>query len=217
MKSKLIYPILFCLIIGFSQINLGTLLSYSLTIQKIIPKLSYNPSSPILINSDSELDLIANYGNGSLLNPYVITNKSINASYSGSAIYIRNTRVFLQIFNCELYNAGNQWGDAGIRINNCSNIIIINNDIHDNGYFGMMVYSSNLISIKNSSIGRSIQNGIYCYNSRNVILLQNNILSNLQAGIRSLYSFNVSCEGNVLFNNSYGIYFSSTNQSRISF
>ncbi|NVM54375.1 MAG: VCBS repeat-containing protein, partial [Candidatus Helarchaeota archaeon] len=60
-------------------------------------------------------------GNGTIDEPYVIENVTINAQNSGSCISINNSKVYFIIQNCILYNSS-----IGIKIINAANVKIIN-------------------------------------------------------------------------------------------
>lgn len=98
----------------------------------------------IYIDGNAEMDAFPNKtGAGTLEDPYVIENYSIDAQSVDSCIYIENVNRYLIIRNCTLYDSGTG-GYAGVDLRYCSNIQI----------------DDNIIS--NISLGTSI---FYCYNS----------------------------------------------------
>ncbi|MDX1799156.1 MAG: hypothetical protein R3255_10945, partial [Candidatus Lokiarchaeia archaeon] len=91
-------------------------------------------------------------GSGTYSDPYVIEDLVIDAGGSGNCILIENSNVYFKIENCTLYNAG--WGsDAGIRLLNVNNSLLIGNDC-SSSYLG--------IDLSNGSYNNTIAgNGSY--------------------------------------------------------
>ncbi|MFX0050600.1 MAG: hypothetical protein ACFFAJ_01830 [Candidatus Hodarchaeota archaeon] len=58
-------------------------------------------SNPISINNDNELAAVASSGTGSVVDPYIITDRKITNSTS-NGIYITNTTKYLRIINCQI-------------------------------------------------------------------------------------------------------------------
>ncbi len=124
-------------------------------------------------------------GNGTVSNPYIIENVTIDGQYSSSCIEIRNSNEYFIIRNCTMYNSGFNFMDpyAGIRLDNVNNGILINNTCSFN-----------------------IDNGIYLVGSDNNDILENVIVNNYYGLYLS------SSDGNNItdniFNNNYfyGIY-----------
>ncbi|MFX1587970.1 MAG: right-handed parallel beta-helix repeat-containing protein, partial [Promethearchaeota archaeon] len=93
-------------------------------------------------------------GNGTLSNPFVIENVTIDAT-SGSALLIRNSDVYFRIENCTLFNSVN----AGIELNNVSNSQIIGNNCSNNN-FGISLDQSINNEISTNFIINNSQYGI---------------------------------------------------------
>jgi hypothetical protein len=79
-------------------------------------------------------------GSGTEIDPYLIENVVIDGQNSSSCVIIENTREYFIIKNCTLYNAGPEQipeYDCGIRIDNCSNGKLINNNVSFNHFLGI--------------------------------------------------------------------------------
>lgn len=68
-------------------------------------------------------------GAGTKLDPYVLEDLVIDAGNVGHAISISNSDNFFIIRNCTLSNSGSEFGDAGIKLSNVQNGLIINNSV----------------------------------------------------------------------------------------
>lgn len=74
-------------------------------------------------------------GQGTWVNPYMISNLEIDAYNSSSCIFIENSDVPFIIQNCTVYNASKGSGaylDAGIKLLNTMNGRVINNTVLNN-------------------------------------------------------------------------------------
>ena len=65
-------------------------------------------------------------GNGTYSEPYVIEDLVIDGGGSGSCILIENSNVYFKIENCTIFNAGEEYYGAGIRLENVTNGVLIN-------------------------------------------------------------------------------------------
>lgn len=124
--------------------------------------IEYVVHAPIRINNNSDFASNATSGNGSIGNPWVIENLSIDGSVFGYCLYIGNTTDNFLIQNCELHNVSTAYpgpyapgavlvlnnvshgifinnsasrGIKGFFIDNCTNNTFINNTV--NQYFGV--------------------------------------------------------------------------------
>ncbi|MFX1426760.1 MAG: right-handed parallel beta-helix repeat-containing protein, partial [Promethearchaeota archaeon] len=136
-------------------------------------------------------------GTGTWNDPFVIENVTINANNTGSALSIHNSDVYFRIRNCTLYNSGNQWGDAGLRLYNAKNGILIDNNCSFNNENGILVYwDSNNNTIEGNILNDNQIMGIYIQFSNNLTLSRNTAMNNNGSG---LY-FHVS-KDNIIFDN----------------
>ncbi|MEE9379740.1 MAG: NosD domain-containing protein [Candidatus Lokiarchaeia archaeon] len=132
-------------------------------------------------------------GSGSYSDPYVIEDLIINASGSGSGIWIQDSTVFFKIENCTVYNSGNNWDDAGIKLGaNVDNGQLIDNIIHHNFV------------------------GIFLESSDNNTITGNIITNNIDAGMRVFYSYNNTFSGNIANDNEMGMDFGESGDNTIS-
>lgn len=153
-------------------------------------RISYTTHNPISINGNAQFNN-TNFpnngvvsGNGTVLNPYVISGWDINAA-SGEGIWIRNTDAYFIVRDCYVHG-GTGW-HLGIYLNNCVNGKLSDNACSNNMY------------------------GIYLYSAGGNTLSDNNLSSNVYYGIY-LDLISVSLSSNTLSNNTcnsngrYGIY-----------
>jgi len=142
----------------------------------------------IIINNNYELNKTATSGNGTLSNPYIIEDFTINGNGSLYCILINNTNKFFTIKDCTLFNSTN-----GIYLNNVSNGEISNNQIFDN-----------------------LKTGIYMIDSVNNSILINTIYDNKIYGIFSQESNLTKITGNHIYKNNYtGIYLNMSNSNDV--
>ncbi|WP_371805709.1 right-handed parallel beta-helix repeat-containing protein [Candidatus Lokiarchaeum ossiferum] len=143
-----------------------------------------SPDSPIRIIKESDITRnVANLsGNGTIINPYKISNLIIDAEEYGCCIQISDIKSYLIIENCTILSSGGISGyDAGISIIRCGNITIRNCTFKLN-YVGLRIHYSSSIIIQNNSFLNN-ENGIYSFYSHNNSINQNNISYNDQYGI----------------------------------
>jgi len=180
---------------------------------------------PIRINSDLEFASMALSsgwpGDGTSINPYVISDYFIDATGYLASIYIGNTTVYFVISNCTLYNTLGSGNDssAGVLLNNVTHGRLTNNNCSSNligiclgysdlniiennhcfdDYYGIALMTSSINIIGNNSCRWNDAFGIFLSNSSDLNLLTNNTCtSNSGSGI-SLFS---QCKNNMIFNN----------------
>ena len=172
-------------------------------------------------------------GEGSLLNPYLIKDISIDCGGVGSGIIIENSvNEYFIIQNCTIINAG----DTGIKLdgvqngtifnNNCSNnyvglylthcenINISNNKVYDNPGTGINLFQSKYNYICNNGQKGSWYSGLLLQGlSHNNTITGNNFTENTHAtydgdGINILFSNGNIVLGNLLKDNDRGIHVS---------
>ncbi len=153
-------------------------------------------------------------GDGTYSSPYVIEDLVIDAGGAGSCIWIQDSTVYFKIENCTLYNSGNNWDDAGIKLaTDVDNGQLINNIIHDN-YIGIYLESSDNNTISGNIISNSIDNGLVIANSYNNTISGNTAKYNGN-GINLLETENNIVSGNIMLNNGGGIGLGNTNYTMI--
>lgn len=169
-------------------------------------------------------------GEGTYSNPYIIENLIIDAGGYGSCILIENSDVFFRIESCTVSNSGSDEVDAGIKLSNVQNSLLIKNQCLQNHAQGIYLENSdhNIISENivyhnydggiilrysnyNKILGNTANNhdvdGIYLYYSNNNMILRNTANYNFNKGIRLSHSNNNIVIGNtVLLNYSGAVY-----------
>jgi len=144
-------------------------------------------STPIVINDDNDwIDLINSgrcTGQGTLNNPYVISNLKIDGVGSECILIALVQDVYYKIVNCNLYN-----GSYGVRTSYAEMGDIIGNNISYNTVgISTMPYSP-----------------FYC---RNKVITGNIISHNTEEGVDAGYFYDVEISGNeITHNGGYGIY-----------
>ncbi|MFX0040903.1 MAG: NosD domain-containing protein [Promethearchaeota archaeon] len=133
-------------------------------------------------------------GEGTYSDPYVIEDLVIDGNGVGSCILIENSNVFFKIVNCTLYNSGPKGKDAGIKLHNVNNSILMNNSCSSN-YVGIRLSYCNNNSISGNIGTNSIDSGIFLYFSDNNIIFNNSIFWG-RYGISVFISTNVTISHN---------------------
>jgi len=164
-------------------------------------------------------------GDGSWNNPYRIENITMDASSSptGSGIYIQNSNEsYFEIRNCMVSNSGTGIYDGGIKIENSTRGLIINNNCSFNGESGLTISTgSTNNTFYNNTFNDNVFNGIMMgLNSYNNTIIFNEMKRNERYGIRvfSSHSNNISynkVDDNDSGFNGYGFYFSNADNNTI--
>ncbi|MFO7618254.1 MAG: NosD domain-containing protein [Thermoplasmata archaeon] len=144
----------------------------------------YTSHAPIRIDSDADFPVIANWGNGTQGNPWIIENWDINGTGYGYCIYIGNTTDYFVVRNCNLYGASDihvwpYYMNSGILLFNVQNGILEDNIVAFNKYAGIYMYASyyNLINGNNASSNEAY--GICLEHSGNNIIFDNEVMHNV--------------------------------------
>ncbi|MFX1325866.1 MAG: right-handed parallel beta-helix repeat-containing protein, partial [Promethearchaeota archaeon] len=123
-------------------------------------------------------------GSGTTTDPYVIENLTINAEETGDCIYIGHSNVYFIIRNCLLINAGPDWYNGGIKLDNCEN--------------GFLTENNCLFNFGEQS------DGIHILSSSKITILNNNLHGNWY-GIYLGYSHSINVSDNLLTENFVGM------------
>ncbi len=147
---------------------------------------------------------------GTLYDPHIIENVTIDATGRAWGILIENSEENFIIRNCTIYNAGVGSDSGALKLVNTQNGVLENNNISNNNENGIWLenYCKNIVVRKNE-VNLNGQNGIRVnescdYNS----ILSNTLTSNSQNGLRIRYRChnNTIISNNASNNNDNGIY-----------
>ncbi|MFX0021273.1 MAG: OmpL47-type beta-barrel domain-containing protein [Candidatus Hermodarchaeota archaeon] len=169
--------------------------------------------SPILIdNSDPSKDwayTAFNYdwctGSGTVEDPYIIANVTINGQNLGNCITIQNSNVFFIIRNCTLYNSTGGYWDGGIKLKNVRNGQLIDNDCSENAGNGIYIESSNFNTISGNILSNNVRMGVRLRYSHQNVISDNTVESN-DRGIYISESDDNIVSDNYISKNGHGIY-----------
>lgn len=147
-------------------------------------------------------------GSGTYLDPYIIEDAIIDAQQSGSGIFIEMSGVneYIIIRNCTITNSSTGSEHAGIRLDQCYNVVIEDCTMYNNSN-GIYMNHVNNFTIQNNAMFNNT-NGINFYaECTNGTIYQNNVTQNTQYGIVSnYYSNNNTYVQNNITSNYYGLY-----------
>ncbi|TXT62399.1 MAG: hypothetical protein BAJALOKI1v1_950002 [Promethearchaeota archaeon] len=142
--------------------------------------------SPILINGTAEGVGAHNWswaisnewcsGNGTLADPYLLENITINGLSSNSCITILNSNAYFKINNCTLSFSANG-SNAAIKLVNASNGLLLSNNLSDNS-IGILIIGGNNNRMEYNYIFNSSGSGIEGFGSFNNSILSNTIVNN---------------------------------------
>lgn len=121
-------------------------------------------------------------GNGTFSEPYVIEDLVINAGGVGSCIWIENSDVYFIIQFCSLLHSDIHWNEAGIKLRNVTNGILINN-ICSSNFFGISIWESDNNVIQGNDVKFNHDYGIFLSYSNNNTILANTVYLNGWTGI----------------------------------
>lgn len=178
---------------------------------KVIPK--ENPSwdiTPLIIDSNFAWESLTSYswcsGNGTLTDPYIIENITINGLNSGICLSITSTTVYFIVKNSRFYNAGTGFGDCGIKIDFVINGKLINNNCSGGNYDGIYIIRSSNIKISNNNASYNEYNGINIIWSTNITVSDNEMNHNGNSGIalNGYSDYNIS-NNIIIYNDEVGL------------
>jgi len=154
-------------------------------------KASGETSDAIRINSNEELvaQAITNGwpGDGTPLNPYKISNLSIDITEANEGIFLGNTTLYVNVENCTFTDASGQWVQTyGIHVTNTENICIFNNTLLSN-FYGIQISQSSYIQVKYNTIDNSRGTAVSVAGSSYVDVSNNTIVNSTWSGIEITY------------------------------
>ncbi|MHA2362367.1 MAG: right-handed parallel beta-helix repeat-containing protein, partial [Candidatus Hodarchaeales archaeon] len=172
--------------------------------QKLSGLQSFTSHSPIVIANNGDFATQAGSegwaGNGTTINPYVISNYLINSS-GASGILIANTTVHFRISNVFIDGATNS-STGAFQFTNVSHGIV-EDSFATNSWHGFYMNStSNNILFNNTATSNYY--GFYLYNSSNNTLTNNTATNNGYDGFHLFDSISNTLTNNTATHNDYG-------------
>jgi len=170
----------------------------NLRISAVSGKIHIDDESPIINWTVAKKDGICT-GNGTYSDPYIIEDLEIDGEGSGSCIWIDNSEVYFRIENCTLFNSGEGFHDAGIKLVNVNNGQMLNNNCSNNNNKGIRLWNCNNSIISGNTVNNNIFYGIVLYCSHNNTI-SGNTVSNTYVGI--ILEGNLGGSNNIVSGNS---------------
>ena len=167
-------------------------------------------SKIIIINNNYELNQTATSGYGTLINPYIIEDLTINGNGSLYCILINNTDKYFILKDCILFNS-----TYGILINNVTNSQIFVSFMYSNINAGIFLKDSNNITITGNSVYANNDYGIKIENTNHSNIIENSLWDNVFAGIYLDNSITNNITKNAIDRHKYPIFLQSSNYSYI--
>ncbi len=200
LRKSILVGILLILSVTLYSVDIATSPN-SMTIDKHPVSIlsDYVVHDPILITSDDDFETQGWPGNGTENNPYLIDGFVINGSKSPSetCLMVEDTRVHFSVTSCYFFN-----GQFGIQFDNVSNSRIENNEIHPVDADGIVITSSDFITIKNNTLLGSALHGsdhaLILYNCDNTTIAKNTCIEYWNFGCICLSS---DCNNNTISSN----------------
>ena len=149
-------------------------------------------------------------GAGTVGDPYIIENVTIDAQNSGSCILIQNSIDYFIIRNCTLIDGGESSLDSGIKLDNVQNGLIQNNTCYDARCGIVVESSSNIIVRENINYGSSLV-GIYMNSGSNNDAINNKITGSMR-GLSIYSASNMNFSQNVMENTGISLYYNAESQ-----
>ena len=137
---------------------------------------------------------------------------TVDAGGSGCAITVIVDGCLIDGFNA--IQSGNNYGDAGIRVESNNNVI--QNNTASNNKYGIYLSSSSNNTVIDNTANSNNDYGIWLYSSSNNIVIGNIAYSNNDYGIWLSSSSNNTITGNIAESNNYeGIYLVSSSSNTV--
>jgi parallel beta-helix repeat protein len=176
---------------------------------------------PISISGNADLqnqaDLNDWLGDGTVANPYIIANLTIDAGGSGSAIAISGTDAYLVIENCTLNNSA-----CGVEVTGAANVTIDHNTI--NTTYGVNITDSYNITVSNNHITITGNSAIALAGNAYANTISNNTINGTKEGIcllpgssNNTVTLNTITLNTVTPYENVGIYLDHSNNNTISY
>jgi parallel beta-helix repeat protein len=138
-------------------------------------------------------------GAGTLSDPYIIENVTINGQFVDTAFYVSNGPYFI-IRNCTIYNAQGTSNSGGLRVL-ANNALIMNNTIYDNKGVGIYANGENITIVNNTVYNNNSTGIVTSINDKFFNVSGNIVYDNYYSGIQLAVSDNSSVYNNTAYNN----------------
>ncbi len=145
-------------------------------------------------------------GNGTVENPYIIENVTIDAQ-EGTGIIIEHTNEYFRIQNCTINNTG-EWNglyyEAGIRVSYSNNGIIHNNTIYDTEFAGISIEHTDNLNVTENKLYQNDLWGLYTNYAENSLIKNNNLNANfIDLGL--IRTIDMTLKNNTLYQKGFTI------------
>ena len=172
--------------------------------QSILKNSAKVPISPIIVDNEGggmytweqAESLFWCSGQGTQSSPYVIQDIIINGGMD-SGIEIRNSNAYFKIINCEIYNMGDDFEDAGIKLNNTQNGQIIDSIISNNNFYGILLDNSHHNRVEDNTLESNNMEGLILVESNYNTLSGNTFRDNSVGGLYISRSVHNKITGNL--------------------
>ena len=149
-------------------------------------------------------------GAGTVGDPYIIENVTIDAQNSGSCILIENSIDYFIIRNCTLIDGGESSLNSGIYLDSVQNGLVQNNTCYD-ARCGIVVESSSDIIVRENIVYGSSLVGIYMNSGSNNDAINNKITGSVR-GLSIYSASNMNFSQNVMENTGISVYYNAESQ-----
>ena len=188
---------------------------------RIPARVSYTFHSPISIDGNADFTAVngVSGGDGSISDPYIISDWDINAS-SADGIQIWDADVHFIVRNCYIHDGMSPswlYTNYGLFLWNCTNGAIENNTFYNN-YEGIIITESHNIKVSNNNCSSNNAAGIAVDGSlsRDNALYNNTCTLNQGEGIFINFASNNTVVNNTCVSNLYnGMYLQSANNNTL--
>lgn len=116
-------------------------------------------------------------GSGTSSSPYLIQDKTINASSVTTCFLLRNTNKYVTFKNCTFSNSGNTGytdTSAGLCLENCSHVNVTGCHVFNNIY-GIVLNMSTYVTIEKSNVSANNGQNLYVYKSNDTVISGNQL------------------------------------------
>ena len=155
-------------------------------------------------------------GSGTINNPYIIENITIDGSYTDSCILIKNSlESYFIIRNCTVFHSGGNEEDAAIKLQYTKKGTLQENNCSNN-YNGINIIGSDNNTISNNNINMNSYRGLNLDSCENNTISFNNCSDN-NYGIKIVFSHNNTISDNICLKNDCGFRMDVSHNNTISF